>query len=314
MKKILITDGVHPVLLNTLPEYGYEVTYRPKSTLPEVVAMISSYHGVIINSKIRVDQSFLDQAKQLEFVARLGSGMEIIDQDETAKRGIAVFNSPQGNCNAVAEHAMGMILMWKNHLYRCNTEVKQMQWYREKNRGSELLGGKVGIIGFGHTGSAFARKWAGFDVEIFAYDKYKSNYAQDIPYVTECEDLLSVVKQVDILSFHLPLTEETVYLCNQSLLNQCKRGVLLVNTSRGNVINTMDLIDQLVTGHVAGACLDVFENEKPKTYDEEEKAMYQRLMAMDQVLVSPHVAGWTKESKYKLAKILLDQIIDFSQV
>ncbi|GAA5225091.1 NAD(P)-dependent oxidoreductase [Membranihabitans marinus] len=314
MKNILITDGVHSVILNTLIKKGFEVDYRPKSTLDEVLTIVQDYHGIVINSKIRVDRHFLDQASQLEFVARLGSGMEIIDQRATAERNIAVFNSPNGNCNAVAEHAMGMILMWMNHLYRCNTEVKNMLWYREKNRGVELSGKKVGIIGFGHTGSALAQKLSGFEVEVLAYDKYKTDYAEPWPHVTECASLEEVCSQVDVLSFHLPLNPETVHLCNKSLLNKCKRGVLLVNTSRGSVIDTVDLLDALDSNQVGGACLDVFENEKPNTYTSEENERFQYLFSMSNVLVSPHVAGWTAESKYKLAKILLDKILTHYQL
>ncbi len=309
-KKVLITDDVHQILIDGLERAGYEVDYFPKISLEKVISIIGPYHGLVINSKIRVDAALLNESPHLQFVARLGSGMEIIDQDETSGRGIAVFNSPDGNCNAVAEHAMGMILAWNNHLILANEEVKNFQWNREKNRGIELEGRTVGIIGFGHTGSALARKLQGFSVTIKAYDKYKpAGYARDYPWVEECEDRESAIRTSDIVSLHLPLNYETLKLANQSFLNQCKPGALLVNTSRGPVVDTQALIDALERKQIRGACLDVFENEKPETYTSEEREMYSKLFSFPQVLVSPHVAGWTIESKYKLAKILLDKIL-----
>src|SRR5690625_56044 len=309
-KKILITDGVHPILPDELKIAGFSIDYKPDISPDKTREMIGEYHGLIINSKIRVDAPFLDHAPRLEFIGRLGSGMEIIDQRETKKRNVAVFNSPDGNCNAVAEHAMGMMLMWNNHLLRANEEVKNFHWDREKNRGIELEGRKVGIIGFGHTGSRLARKLAGFSVEVLAYDKYKpAGYAKDFDYVTECRTRVECLRHSDIVSLHLPLNMETLHLANTSFFNQCKPGFLLVNTSRGPVVDTKALIEALEKKQAAGACLDVFENEKPETYTTEEKEMYQKLFSFPQVLVSPHIAGWTKESKYKLAKILLDKIL-----
>lgn len=309
-KKILITDGVHPVLQEELRKTGFKTDYRPDISPEKVKEMVAGYHGLIINSKIRVDASLLDQAPLLEFVARLGSGMEIIDQKETKKRGVAIFSSPGGNCNAVAEHAMGMILMWNNHLLRADKEVKNFHWDREKNRGIELEGRKIGIIGFGHTGSALARKLEGFSVKILAYDKYKpAGYAKDFAHVTECAIREDCIRHSDIVSLHLPLNLETLHLANTSFFNQCKPGFLLVNTSRGPVVDTNALITTLEKKQAAGACLDVFENEKPETYTSEEKQMYQKLFSFPQVHVSPHIAGWTAESKYKLARILLDQIL-----
>src|SRR5690606_3144595 len=189
---------------------------------------------------------------------RLGSGMEIIDQDETSRRGVAAFNSPDGNCNAVAEHAMGMILAWNNHLIRANEEVKNLKWNREKNRGIELEGRTIGIIGFGHTGSALAQKLAGFSVKVEAYDKYKpAGYARDFPWVEECPDRESAIRQSDVVSLHLPLNYETMHLANTSFFDQCKRGALLVNTSRGPVVETAALIQALDRKQLRGACLDV---------------------------------------------------------
>lgn len=309
-KKILITDGVHKVLPEGLEKAGFEVDYFPKISLEKVISLARPYHGLVINSKIRVDSRLLHEAPNLEFVARLGSGMEIIDQEATTQRGVAVFNSPMGNCNAVAEHALGMILAWNNHLIRSNDEVKNFEWNREKNRGIELEGRSVAIIGFGHTGSALARKLEGFSVTVKAYDKYlPSGYAKEYPWVEECPDRESAIRSSDVVSLHLPLNVETLKLANEAFFNQCKPGALLVNTSRGPIVDTMALLGALDRKQIIGACLDVFENEKPETYSPEEKVMYQRLFAFPRVLTSPHVAGWTSESKYKLAKILLDKIL-----
>ncbi len=309
-KKVLITDGVHNILATGLKKAGFEVDYHPKISLDKVIGMVRPYHGLIINSKIRVDARLLDEAPDLEFVARLGSGMEIIDQTLTAQRNISVFNSPDGNCNAVAEHAMGMILAWNNHLIRANAEVKNFQWNREKNRGIELEGRTVGIIGFGHTGSALARKLQGFSVRVKAYDKYlPAGYARNYPWVEECADRESAIRASDVVSLHLPLNFETLKLANESFFNQCKPGALLVNTCRGSVVDTPALIGALERKQLRGACLDVFENEKPSTYTPGEREMYEQLFSLPGVLVSPHIAGWTKESKYKLAKILLDKIL-----
>jgi len=313
VKKILITDGVHKVLSDGLKKAGFEVDYYPRISLDKVITMAAPYHGLIINSKIRVDSVLLDQAPLLEFVARLGSGMEIIDQEETARRKIAVFNSPGGSCNAVAGHAMGMILAWNNHLSRDSEEVKNFKWNREKNRGIELEGRTIGIIGFGHTGSALARKLAGFSVKVKAYDKYKpEGYARDYPWVEECVDRESAIRLSDVISLHLPLNYETLHLANKALFDQCKPGARWVNTCRGPVVETEARIEALDRKQLRGACVDVFENEKPETYSTEEKEMYERLLAFPQVQVSPHVAGWTAESKYKLAKILLDKILTHS--
>ncbi len=306
-KRALITDGVHPLLLEGLEKLGYQCDYHPKISLEETRAMIKPYEGLIINSKILVDQVFLDKADRLEFIGRLGSGMEIIDQRYAAQKGVAIFSAPEGNCNAVAEHALGMLLALFNNLLRSDTEVRKMLWNREKNRGIELMGRTVGIIGFGHTGSAFARKLAGMGVRVLAYDKYKKQFAKDFPHVEEVK-MERIFAEADILSFHLPLTGEVIHLVNDEYLSQCKKGVILINTSRGKIIPTETLINGLKSGKIAGACLDVFENEKPASFSEEETKMYQELYQFENTILSPHVAGWTIESKRRLAAILLDKI------
>lgn len=307
MKKILITDGVHPVLPKGLKDMGYQIDYDPNIPLEEVRKIVGDYFGMIINSKITVDRAMLDAGKQLSFVGRLGSGLDIFDLEYAKEKNVAVLNSPRGNCNAVAEHALGMLLALANNLIRCDYEVKREIWEREKNRGFEIRGLTVGVIGFGHTGSSFAKKLQGMECRILAYDKYKEAYTADFPHV-EISDMNTIWKEADIISFHLPLTPETKHLVNEEFIAKCKDDVIFINTSRGKVMKTADLLVALQSGKIKGACLDVFENEKPPTYTHDEKQLFDELHSLENVILSPHVAGWTHESKYLLAKILLDKI------
>lgn len=306
-KKVLITDDVHPLLIEGLKSGGFHCDFLPDISLEEVRTIIGDYHGLIVNSKILVDRVLLDRAPKLRFVGRLGSGMEIIDREYAAAKGVAVLSSPEGNCNAVAEQALGMLLALANNLLRADREVRQKIWHREKNRGFEIMGKTVGIIGFGHTGSSFAKKLSGMGVKILAYDKYKTNYTSDYPYVAESA-MQPIFEQADIISFHLPLTEETKHLADQAFVNKCKKGVIFINTSRGQVIKTEDLIAGLESGNIGGACLDVFENEKPHSYSKREQQLFDRLFSFENIVVSPHIAGWTVESKRRLADILLNKI------
>jgi len=306
--KALITDGVHPLLLEGLEALGYECDYRPKIKLEEVRQLVPDYDGMIINSKILVDKAMLDTATKLKFVGRLGSGMEIVDLDYAAEKGVAIFSAPEGNCNAVGEHALGMLLALANNLRQADKEVRQKIWNREANRGFEIMGKTVGIVGFGHTGSSFASKLQGMGVRILTYDKYKKNYTMPFPYVTET-DMETILNEADIVSFHLPLTDEVQHLVNEDLINRFAKKIILINTSRGRVVKTSALIAELASGKISGACLDVFENEKPKTFTAEEHELYDQLYQFPNVILSPHVAGWTVESKKRLAMVLLDQII-----
>ncbi len=307
MKKVLITDGVHPLLQEGLEAMGFICDYHPKISLAEVRKKIAPYNGIIINSKILMDREMFDKAPLLEFVARLGSGMEIVDQMYAAEKGVAVHSAPEGNCNAVGEHALGMLLAHANNLVRSDNEVKQKIWRREANRGFEIINKTVGIIGFGHTGSSFAKKLSGMDVKILAYDKYKTNYAAHLTYVEET-GLENIIQNADIISLHLPLTSETRHFVDMAFINRVARPFVLINTSRGNCVATEDLLTGLATGKITGACLDVFENEKTATFTEEEDKRYQKLYTYPQVILSPHVAGWTVESKQKLAATLLRKI------
>ena len=309
MSKVLVADRVHPYLLEQLSNKSFDVDYRPKISHSETLKIIKDYFGIIINSKTKANKKFLDEAKQLKFIGRLGSGLEIIDLEYAQQQGVKVYNSPEGNRNAVAEHAVGMLLTLFNNLKKGDQEVRVFHWDRESNRGLELEGKTLGIIGYGNTGSQLAKKLGCWDMKILAYDKYKSGFGTDNVIEAKLEDILD---EADIISFHLPLTDETSELLNKTFLNRIKRNVFIVNTSRGKVIKTEILLEGLASGKIRGACLDVFENEQVDTFTPEEKEMYERLYTYDNVLLSPHVAGWTEESLFKIAATLINKInVDF---
>jgi D-3-phosphoglycerate dehydrogenase len=308
MKRVLITDDCHPLLTEGLTKMGFACDFLPDITLEETRRIIPDYEGLIINSKIFVNRDFLDKAIKLRFVGRLGSGMEIVDRPYAAERGVAVVSSPEGNRNAVAEQALGMLLALANNLLRADREVRQKVWQREANRGWELRGKTLGIIGFGHTGSQFARKLAGMEMTVLAYDKYKpAGFSAGMEWVRETT-LEDIREKSDIVSLHLPLTEETKHLVDNQFINRCKRGFVLINTSRGACVKTEDAIAALEDGRMGGACLDVFENEKPETFSAAEKHIFTRLHALGNVVLTPHIAGWTHESKRLMAEVLLEKI------
>ena len=308
MSKVLITDFVHSDLIDGLEDLGYEVDYKKDISLDEVHQIIAIYDGIVINSKIKMFSALIDKAQNLKFIARLGSGLEIIDLDYAAKKRIAVFNSPEGNRNAVAEHALGMLLAYANKLVSGHINVMSTNWDREAHRGFELSGKKIGIVGFGNTGRAFANVLRGLNVNVLAYDKYLGQgYTDDLRFVEEVSlDLIQ--KEADIISFHLPLTTETIQLVNNDFISKCRDGIIFINTSRGKVIKTADLLHNLKNQKVGGACLDVFENEKPHSFNEAERSMYNELYNHPKILLSPHVAGWTKESLKGIANTLIYKI------
>lgn len=305
--KVLITDDVHIHLKQGLKDLGFRIDYRPQIPYREIFGMIHQYSGIIINSKVKMTRELMGLSPKLKFIGRLGSGLEIIDLDAAKEKGIAVFSAPGGNRNAVAEHAMGQLLALANQLIWADFDVRNFQWNREARRGWEIEGKKIGIIGFGNNGSAFAQKLSGFGVKILAYDKYKQGYAEGYPHVEETT-MEKVISESDIISLHVPLDNSTHFLVNDTFISKCKDGVIIINSARGKIIKTEALILALETGKIGGACLDVFENEKTATFSENERFMYQKLYKFKQVILSPHVAGWTVQSKYKIADLLLKQI------
>ena len=305
---VLVTDKVHPLLLQGFEKAGFEIDYRPKVSLEVVREIVQDYEGMIINSKILVDKYMLDKAVKLKFIGRLGSGMEIVDQEYAKEKGVFVASAPEGNRNAVGEHAIGMLLALANKFRKGDAEVRRKHWDREANRGFEIMGLTVGIIGFGHTGNSFAKKLAGFGVKVLAYDKYKTYFAEGSNYI-RIATMEELFNESDILSLHLPLTDETHHLFDDDFLEKFKKDIILINTSRGKVVKTTALINGLKSGKIKGACLDVFENEKPHLFSDDEHVMYDELYSFDNVILTPHVAGWTVESLERLARIVLEKIL-----
>lgn len=301
----LITDQVHQLLIDKLQAAGVKTIYLPNINQKEVEAVIADFDILVINSKINVDADFLAKSKNLKVIGRLGSGLEIIDLDEAHRKGVRVFNSPEGNRDAVAEHAIGMLLALFNKLQDAHRDVIHFDWHREDNRGEELGGKTVGLIGFGNTGQALAKKLSGFDVDVLYYDKYKTSKS---PYA-QYADLEQIYSEVDVLSIHLPLTDETKNFFNRDFINRMHKPFYLINTSRGKVLNQEYLLEGLLGEKVLGACIDVFENEQISSYSVKEKEQIAALQATRKVLFSTHVAGWTHQSKLKLADILAQKIL-----
>jgi len=308
--KVLFLDSVHPVLAERLEKAGMECIWVTTESLDELAAKLREAYGIVIRSRFVLDEPLLSRCPELRFVARSGSGLENIDLIAAEKKGIQVFNSPEGNRTAVAEHAIGMMLMLLNNLCRADRQVRNGKWIREGNRGGELEGRCIGIIGYGHTGSSFASRIAGFGCRVLAYDKYKKDFSTD--YGRECS-LEEIFREADVLSLHLPLTPETAYWLNSERIAKFHKPFLLVNTSRGSVVNTRDLVEALRKGLISGACLDVIEYEEHSFEaigaGEKMPAAMQFLAASDKVVLTPHIAGWTRESYFKLSDVLADKIL-----
>jgi len=307
--KILFIDNTHPILKEMLEKAGFECDYIVDLTKEKLSEIISFYNGLIIRSKITLNNELLDKATNLKFVGRVGAGMESIDVEYASKKGIICFNSPEGNRDAVGEQAAGMLLSLMNNLNKADLEVKKGIWNREKNRGTEIKGKTIGIIGYGNMGSSFAKKMSGFESTIIAYDKYKTGFSND--FVKECS-LEELFEKVDILSLHVPLTEETRFMVNQNFINSFKRNIVLINTARGPVIKTADLVTALKNGKITAAALDVLEYEETSFEKMDFSKLpedFNYLITCQNVLLSPHIAGWTHESKIKLATVLAEKII-----
>lgn len=308
-KKVLFIDSVHTVLAERLKAAGYHCDWKTELRREACLAILPNYHGVVIRSKFKFDQAAFNAAHQLQWIARSGAGMENIDLSIAEVKGVKCFNSPEGNRDAVAEHAIGMLLSLFNRLNIADQEVRLGQWNREANRGIELKGKTVGILGFGYMGAAIAQRLKGFDCSIVAYDKYKTNYAPN--YVKELDEA-SFFAQTEILSIHLPLTAETTGMINKEYLKQFSHPLFVINTARGKIVVTKDLANALDKGKVLGACLDVLEYESLSfegLNSMELLESFQALQESNKVLLSPHVAGWTTESHKKLSLYLAEKIL-----
>ena len=300
MRHVLVTDYVHPILITGLRALGYAVHYAPEIERPLVLQWVGNCTGLVINTKTIADAELIGAARELKWIGRLGSGLDIIDLESAEMRSIAVINAPEANANAVAEHVFGMLLCLIRNIAIADREVRNGYWNREKNRGHELRGKTVGVIGYGNNGSAFASKFKGWDVQVLTYDKYKTNIVADHSFIAEVT-LETLISRSDIISLHVPLTAETKYMVNDVFLSKCKAGAILINSARGKVVDTKALLTALESGRLAGACLDVFENEKPETHTAPESQMYASLAALENIILTPHIAGWTFESKRQIA-------------
>ena len=308
-KKVIFIDSVHPILAERLEKAGYSCDWKTELDRAEIAKIIHEYEGAVIRSKFKFDKVILDLASNLKWIARSGAGMENIDVAYANSKGVDCYNSPEGNRDAVAEQAIGMLLSLFNNLNRADSEVRKGIWKREENRGIELKGKTIGILGYGNMGEAFAQRLKGFGVSIIAYDKYKSGFGNDdIKEVTEAE----LFAKTDVLSIHLPLTEETTNMINDSYMGQFEKDIYLINTARGKNLKTADLIQLLKEGKVLGACLDVLEYESLSfegLKDGNDAEEFQKLSILNNVVLSPHIAGWTVESYEKLSSVLADKIL-----
>ncbi len=310
-KKVLFVDTAHPVLRQELEKMGFQCDFFPTYSRNEFEKIVGDYTGIIIRSKIKLDSHFLSHAAKLRFIGRVGAGMENIDTVFAAQKGIVCLNAPEGNRDAVGEQAVGMLLALFNNLIKADAEVRKGIWLREENRGLEIGGKTIGILGYGNTGSSFARKLRGFDVHILAYDKYKTGFGN--AFVTEVS-LETLFEKAEIISLHVPLTEETRYMVNTGFFRRFKHPIYLINTSRGKVVDTAALVQALETGKVRGACLDVLEYEGLSFENLEKESLpepFQKLTTMQNVLLSPHIAGWTHQSLYKLGAVLAEKVSAF---
>lgn len=309
-KKILFLDSNHPAMIQLLREQGFVCDEDYSSDKEAVQEKLHAYDGVVIRSRFKLDKSFLDAGSNLKCIGRAGAGMENIDVAYAESRGIKCVHAPEGNRVAVGEHALGMLLALMNNMLRADREVRNGIWLREENRGTELTGKTVGIIGYGNMGSAFAKVLAGFDVRILAYDKYKTGFGNDNVKESSLGELFA---NADVLSLHIPLTEETRYMVNSTFLNSFAKPIWLLNTSRGKVLETSALVEALQSGRVIGAGIDVLEYEATSfeqlAADELPEA-FQQLRNSDRVILSPHVAGWTHESHRKIAEVLAGKMIE----
>jgi D-3-phosphoglycerate dehydrogenase len=304
-QKILIVDDLHPIFIEQAEALGYECNYQPKFTLADTLNVIADYEGLAVRSKFLVDKTVFDAAAKLRFVCRAGAGMDNIDEDYAEQKNIALINAPEGNMDAVGEHAVGMLLSLMNNLNRADAEVRNGIWDREGNRGYELKGRTVGIIGYGFMGQSFARKLAGFGVTVIAYDKYKTGFSDRFASEVSMEE---IVKRSDVLSLHVPLTSETNGLVDDEYLFHFRRPVFLINTSRGKVVKTQAVLNAIKQGKVLGACLDVLEVEKFPAVAQQ--AWFDELKQNGKVLLSPHVAGWTFESYRKISEVMAQKLKD----
>ena len=307
--KILLLDKNHPLITEQLSEKGFVLEEDFSSSYEQVLEKIHLYEGVIIRSRIPLDAHFLEKAKNLKFIARVGAGMENIDIAKAQELGIKLINSPEGNKDAVAEHVIGTLLVLMNRLFISSNEVKKGIWLREENRGEEILGKTFGIIGYGNMGKAVAKRLSGFGCKTIFYD-IKPNLSDESATQVSLQELQ---ENADILSLHTPLTEDTLYMIDEEFISKMKKNFYFINTARGKNLKTSALVNALKSGKVKGACLDVLEYEKTSFENLETKNKdLEYLLNSEKAIITPHIAGWTHESKIKLAQVIVDKILAFT--
>jgi len=304
-KKILIVDDLHPAFAVQARALGFDVEDRPLISREETLSIIADYVGIAVRTKFNIDKELFDKALQLKFVARAGAGLDNIDEVEAKEKGIQLINAPEGNCDAVGEHAVGLLLSLMNNFRRADEEIRKGVWDREGNRGYELKGKTVGIIGYGFMGQSFANKLTGFGVKIIAYDKYKTGFST--AHVREVS-MEEIVKHSDVLSLHVPLTRETKQMVDEEYFFHFKKPIFFINTARGEIVNTTAVLSQLKSGKLLGAGLDVLETEKFPSLGLQQ--WFEELKADGRVLLTPHIAGWTFDSYRKISEVLAQKLVE----
>ena len=308
MFKILIAEPTHTILQKKLSDAGFIFENINGLSINELSSVIKDYNGLVIRSKYKIDKHFIDKAKKLKFIARAGAGIENIDTKYAESKGIMCINSPEGNRDSVGEHTLGMLLTLMHKIKISDSEIRKGKWNRQ-NTGTEIQGKTIGIIGYGNMGSAFARRLKGFAANVIAYDKYKTGYSDE--YVKEV-DLKTLFKNTDILSIHTPLTEETRFMVDDKFINRFEKKIIIINTARGKILKTDDLVKNMKKEKVTGACLDVLEYEKTSFEDifaGQNSPSLQYLLNSDNVILTPHIAGSSYASSGKIAEVLAEKII-----
>jgi|SRR5690606_29444346 D-3-phosphoglycerate dehydrogenase len=308
--KVLIAAPIHEILREGLEQAGYSCVFKEDIQQEQAAVYLRDCSGLITSTRLKVDRALIDASPTLQWIGRMGSGMEIIDVAYATEKGIKCISSPEGNANAVAEHALGMLLSLTKKITQSHQQVSEGLWLREENRGIELEGKTIGIIGYGHTGQAFVRKLKCMDMRVLVYDKYVKPAPADG--IEVCEEVTILQQEADIVSFHVPLQEDTKHYFDSKWLANINKPLIVINTSRGEVVDIKILYEGLKTGKIFGVCLDVIEGEPLSKMSEIQKNILHKMMEMsDRVVITPHIAGYSKEALYKMSKVLLDRIVKF---